>query len=71
MKFTICHASFVNANKIDKRSDNVDAAFLARYGITLKDMTELNWQLSYPPDSILSVTDNPGLAKDPVNYGEP
>ena len=59
-----------NANKIDKKSDNVDAAFLARYGITLKDMIELNWQLSYPPDSIISFTDNPDLAKDPVNYGE-
>lgn len=60
-----------NANKIDMKSDNVDAAFLARYGVTLKEMPELNWQLSYPPDSILSVTENPDLAKDPDVYPTP
>lgn len=57
-----------NANKIDKKSDNVDSAFLARYGITLKDMIDLNWELSYPPDSILTVITNPDLAKDHSSY---
>lgn len=54
-----------NANKIDKKSDDVEAAFLGRYNITLPDMIRVNWHLTYPPDSILSVNVNQDPDKDP------